>query len=76
MRRPSPRREIERESALREIRQKFPENVHYDLQQEREATALAESTAALPAASAPAAEAETEAATAPGKPSNGEPNPA
>jgi Tat protein translocase TatB subunit len=67
-------REIERETALKELRQKFPEHVHYDLQEERENTIAAGNTAAPPAA--PAVEADTEAATAPGKPSNGEPNPA
>ena len=65
-------REIERETALKEIRQSFPENIHYDLQTQ-EATIAASDTAAPPAA--PAAEAE--AATASGKPSNGEqPKPA
>jgi Tat protein translocase TatB subunit len=69
-------REIEREAALKELRQKFPEHVHYDLQEEREHTIAAANTAAPPAVPAPAAEANTEAATASGKPSNGEPNPA
>ena len=65
-------REIEREAALKEIRQSFPEHVHYDVQQAQEATMAAGDTAAPPAAPA----AETEAATASGKPSNGEPTPA
>ena len=70
-------REMEREVALKEIRQNFPENVHYDLQQTQEATIAATDTAALPAA-APVTQqaAETEAATASGKHSDGEPNPA
>jgi sec-independent protein translocase protein TatB len=63
-------REIERETALKEIRQSFPENIHYDLQTQ-EATIAASETAAPP--STPAAE----APTASGKPSNGEqPKPA
>ena len=77
-------REIERETALKEIRQSFPENIHYDLQtqeativrsglQVQPAPEAASETAAPP--STPAAEAE--AATASGKPSNGEqPKPA
>jgi sec-independent protein translocase protein TatB len=64
-------REIERETALKEIRQSFPENIHYDLQTE-EAT-IASGEPAAPAPSVPATEAETP--TAPGKPSNGEPTP-
>jgi len=65
-------REIERETALKEIRESFPENVHYDLQTQEAAIAASE-TAAPP--SAPAAVAE--APTPPGKPSNGEqPKPA
>jgi sec-independent protein translocase protein TatA len=62
-------REMERETALKEIRQSFPEHLHYDVQQTQEATIAAAEAAAPPAA--PAAEAE--AATASGKPSNGEP---
>lgn len=73
-------REIERETAVKELRQQFPEHVHYDLQETQEATtaaAAAAEPAVLPAAPAPpVAEAKTEAATASGKPSNGEPTPA
>jgi len=77
-------REIERETALKEIRQSFPENIHYDLQtqeativrsglQVQPAPEAASETAAPP--STPAAEAE--GPTASGKPSNGEqPKPA
>jgi sec-independent protein translocase protein TatB len=68
-------REIERETALKELRQQFPEHVHYDLQTE-EATIAAPEPAALPAAPTSAVATETEAATASGKSSNGEPTPA
>ena len=64
-------REIERGTALKEMRQSFPEHVHYDLQTQ-EAT-LPASDMAAPAA-APAAE--EEAVKASGKPSDGEPTPA
>ncbi len=71
-------RELERETALKELRQSFPEHVHYDLQETQEAT-IAPPQPAAPAA-APASidlgTNETEAATASGKPSNGEPTPA
>jgi Tat protein translocase TatB subunit len=67
-------RDLERETALKEIRQSFPEHVHYDLQQTQEASTAAAEATALPAAP-PAAE-QTEAAAASGKPSNGEPTPA
>ena len=63
-------RELEREAALREMRQKFPENAHYDIQEEKRIAA--EGQAVTPAAPA----AETGAAPVPGKPSNGEPTPA
>jgi sec-independent protein translocase protein TatB len=53
-------REIERETALKEMRQSFPEHIHYDLQTE-EATIAAAEPAAPPAA--PAAEAEAPAAS-------------
>lgn len=76
-------REIERETAVKELRQQFPEHVHYDLQETQEAVtaaAAASEPAVLPPASPapapPVAEAETEAATASGKSSNGEPTPA
>jgi sec-independent protein translocase protein TatB len=64
-------RELERETALKEMRESFPPNIHYDLQTQ-EATIAAGETTAPP--SAPATDAE--APTAPGKPSNGEPTPA
>jgi Tat protein translocase TatB subunit len=75
-------REMERQTALKEVREKFPEHVHYDVQQAaEEATIPASNPAALPAAetdpahaSAPAAAAETVPASR--KPSNGEPTPA
>ena len=71
-------REIERQTAMKEIRQKFPEHVHYDLQETQEATIASADTAALPAAPAPVAAADAEASTASGKPTstNGEPTPA
>lgn len=65
-------REIERETALKEVRESFPEHLHYDVQQTQEATIAASETAAAPAA--PAAQAEAPAAS--GKPSDGEPTPA
>jgi sec-independent protein translocase protein TatB len=64
-------REIERETALKDIRQSFPEHIHYDLQTE-EATVAAAEPAAPPVAPA----AETEAPAASRKPSDGEPTPA
>jgi Tat protein translocase TatB subunit len=69
-------REIERETALKEMRESFPEHIHYDLTQE--ATLADSGTAAPPAAppAAPAATAEAEAPTPSEKPSNGEPTPA
>jgi sec-independent protein translocase protein TatA len=63
-------REMERQAALKEMRQNFPENVHYDLMEEKRIAA--ESQPATPAAPA----AETETPPVPGKPSNGEPTPA
>jgi Tat protein translocase TatB subunit len=79
-------REMERETALKELRESFPEHVHYDLQQAQEATIAPPQPATPPAeqTSSPAASTsslhlgtpETEAATASGKPSNGEPTPA
>jgi sec-independent protein translocase protein TatB len=62
--------ELERATALKEIRETFPEHVHYDLQTQ-EATVAAGEPPAPPAV--PAAEAE--APTPSGKPSNGEPTP-
>ena len=83
-------REIERETALKEIRQSFPENIHYDLQTQEATTVrnglplVAQGQQAQPAPeaasetaaspSAPAADAGSP--TVPGKPSNGEPTPA
>ena len=81
-------REMERQTALKEVRANFPEHVHYDVQQAQEATIAAShptaapaaesepahATAPAPAAAAAAAAAET--ATASRKPSNGEPTPA
>jgi Tat protein translocase TatB subunit len=64
-------REIERQTALKEIRESFPEHVHYDLQTD-EATIAPSAPPAPPAA--PAAEAE--APNPSGKPSDGEPTPA
>jgi Tat protein translocase TatB subunit len=69
-------REMEREVALKDMRQSFPEHVHYDLQQEKENTIAASPAAALPASPAPEPAAEAEAAAASGNPSNGEPTPA
>jgi sec-independent protein translocase protein TatB len=70
-------REMEREVALKEMRQKFPEHVHYDLQQTPEPVLAPQEPAALPPAEAHSANAaETEAATTPGKQSDGEPHPA
>src|SRR3954462_4141199 len=63
-------REMERQAALKEMRQNFPEHVHYDLQEEKRIAA--ESQPTPPAAPA----AETGAPPVPGKPSNGEPTPA
>ena len=78
-------RELERETALKELRGPFPEHVHYDLQQAQEAS-IASPQPATPSseqASSPAAHTsldlgtpETEAAAASGKPSDGEPTPA
>ena len=68
-------REMEREVALKEIRQQFPENVHYDLQEDHTiapSVPPAESLASEPAT----AELKAEADPAPGKPGNGEHNPA
>jgi sec-independent protein translocase protein TatB len=64
-------RELERETALKEIREKFPENVHYDLQQE-----ATSAPTVLPPAEPASLAVETGAAAASGKPSNGEPTPA
>jgi sec-independent protein translocase protein TatB len=78
-------REIERQTALKEVRANFPENAHYDVQQAQENTIAASHPAAVPAAesepvhataAAPAAAAAAETATASRKPSNGEPTPA
>ena len=72
-------REMEREAALKEMRQKFPENVHYDIQEEKriaaESQALSSSTqphAVVPHEPSP----ETGTTPVPEKPSNGEPTPA
>lgn len=72
-------REMERQTAVKEVRDNFPEHVHYDVQQAQEATIAASHPAALPAAesepaNAPAATAET--STVSRKPGNGEPTPA
>jgi len=64
-------RELERETALKEIREAFPEHVHYDLQTQ-EATIAASEPPAPPAA--PVAEAEAPRPSE--KPSNGDPTPA
>ena len=70
-------REMERETALKELRQSFPEHVHYDLQQTQEATMrLPQPAAPGRPQPRPIGPNETEAATASGKPSNGEPTPA
>jgi Tat protein translocase TatB subunit len=82
-------RELERTVALKELREGFPEHVHYDVQQNKEAeaaqAAAAAQTIAPPATpaqimtpppppgftSADVGPAETEAAVASGKPSDG-----
>ncbi len=73
-------RELERDTALKEIRETFPAHVHYDLQQEQtqEATIAPSEPDAPASAPEPAsvAAAEAEAPTPSGKPSNGEPTPA
>jgi sec-independent protein translocase protein TatB len=77
-------RELEREVALKELRERFPEKAHYDhqLQEEAIATALNAASPAAPASeptpdSVEPEAAETKGATASGKPtSNGEPTPA
>ena len=67
-------REIERETALKEIRESFPEHIHYDLTQE---ATIADSGPAAPPAALPVPPAsEAEAPTPSEKPSNGEPTPA
>lgn len=64
-------KELERETALKEVREAFPPNIHYDLQvQEATLPPVPDDTAA------PTAVAEAEPQTPSGKPSNGEPNPA
>src|SRR5262245_51278012 len=68
-------REMEREVALKEIREQFPENVHYDVQ-EHHTIAPSSPPPEFSAGTDPApAAVKTEAAAASGKP-NGEPNPA
>jgi sec-independent protein translocase protein TatB len=77
-------RDLEREVALKELRDRFPEKAHYDHQLQEEAieTAVNATSPATPTSeSAPGSAepeaAETEGATASGKPtSNGEPTPA
>jgi Tat protein translocase TatB subunit len=76
-------REMERQAALKEVRQNFPEHAHYDVQQAQEATIAASHPPALPVAEpdpdpahAPAPAAAAETAPASRKPSNGEPTPA
>jgi len=68
-------REMERETALKELRQQFPEHIHYDLQETQEATTAAANNAPPPPPpdSIDLKVSETEAAAASGKPSNGEP---
>jgi Tat protein translocase TatB subunit len=68
-------REMERETALKELRASFPEHVHYDLQETQEAT-IAPTEPAAPPAATDLGTNNTEAAAASGKPSNGEPTPA
>lgn len=74
-------REMERQAALKEVRQNFPEHAHYDVQQAQEAAIAASHPPALPVAEpdpahAPAPAAAAETAPASRKPSNGEPTPA
>ena len=78
-------REMERQAALKEVRQNFPEHAHYDVQQAQEAAIAASHPPALPVAERtdpPASTsidiggAEAETAPASRKPSNGEPTPA
>ena len=64
-------KELERETALKEIRESFPPNIHYDLQVQEPTLPPVPSDTATPAATT-----EAEAQTPSGKPSNGEPNPA
>jgi sec-independent protein translocase protein TatB len=68
-------REMEREVALKEVREQFPENVHYDLQEDHTIAPPA-ATPEAPATDAAPVAAKTEAAAASGEPSNGEPHPA
>lgn len=67
-------RQMERETALKEVRANFPEHVHYDVQQAQEAAIAPSQPVATPAA--PPAPAAAETATASRKPSDGEPTPA
>ena len=62
-------REMEREVALKEVRKSFPENVHYDLQNQETTLPAAFTGEPAPAQPAPAAE----NPHAPGKPTDGEP---
>jgi hypothetical protein len=66
-------RELERETALKEMREAFPPNIHYDLQTQEATLPPVSSETAPPTA---AAETETGTPTPSGNPSNGEPKPA
>src|SRR3990172_7954143 len=68
-------REIERETALKEVRESFPPNIHYDLQVQEPTLPPAPNDTATPTAT-PTAVAEAEPQTPSGKPSNGESTPA
>src|SRR3989304_3826038 len=59
-------REIERETALKEMRESFPPNIHYDLQVQEPTLPPAPNDTATPTAVA-----EAEPQTPSGKPSNG-----